>query len=87
MKSIDDKIIFANNVLGIGFYSGNFNVTLGVALFTPTEDGKSVNTDLAISARLRLDEPCARQLAALLNERLRTIDEQRSAPQEKEILN
>lgn len=62
MKSLNDNIIFANSVVGFGTLNGNVNLTLGAFLLSPSEDGKKIEPDLAIVARLRLDDHCARQL-------------------------
>jgi hypothetical protein len=54
------QVGFHNQVVGVGFLNGNANITLAVARFTPS-DGKVV-ADLVVSARLRLDLFCVKQL-------------------------
>lgn len=62
MKSVNDNIIFANSIVGFGAMNGNVNLSLGAYLFSPSDDGKKIEPDLAIVGRIRMDEPCARQL-------------------------
>lgn len=71
MKSADQVgITFANLCLGRGILNGVVNVTLGAFAFTP--EGDKVEADPMITARLRLDVPCAialrDALTALLND-------------------
>lgn len=74
MKSIDDRLIFATLVVGWGLSNGNVNVTLGANLFSPSEDGKKIEPDPAIVARLRLDISCARQLVQNLTDAIAAHD-------------
>lgn len=55
------ETVFVNQVAGVGHLNGVVNVTLAVAQFTPRDDG-SVDPDLVIAARLRMDLVCAQSL-------------------------
>jgi hypothetical protein len=59
-------ITFANNVAGSGHFQGNINITLAAARFTPNAEG-SVDPDLVITARLRMDIPTATALRSALD--------------------
>jgi hypothetical protein len=68
MKSVNDRIDFANILLAAGHYKGVINLTFGAFLYSPdpadvevTEKTKVV-ADTAITARLRMDIECARVL-------------------------
>jgi len=74
MRSIDDKPIFANLVVGQGINNGVVNMTLGAFLFSPSEDGKTAVPDPVIVGRLRMDIPCARQMMASLQNLLQSHD-------------
>ena len=54
-------VTFVNQVVGIGSLNGVVNVTFATARFTPNAQG-ATDPDLVISARLRMDATCARQL-------------------------
>ena len=58
------RTTFVNQVVGSGFLNGVVNVTLGTAQFTPR--GESIDPDLVISSRLRMDMLCVHQLYAIL---------------------
>ena len=79
MRSINDKPIFATSVVGAGVHNGNVNITLSAFLFSPADDGKTVEPDPVIVARLRMDIPCARQLMKNLEGILRSHDEATAA--------
>ena len=57
--------VFVNQVVGQGILNGVVNLTLGTFNFSPTADG-TIDPDLAITARLRMDIVCAQQLHAVL---------------------
>lgn len=59
-------VAFCNGVVGSGHLNGVANVTLAVANFTPNAEGK-VDTDLVVSARLRMDLYCVRELRDALD--------------------
>ena len=74
MKSIDQVgITFANVVVGRGVFNSVVNISLAALQFSPTEDGK-VDSDPAITCRLRMDLPCARQLRDTLDDLLTRIE-------------
>jgi hypothetical protein len=81
-KSIDDRVTFCTNCIGVGVHAGVVNITLGVALFTPKIDEKGnslsqeVPVEVAVNSRLRLDLPAARALYAQLGDRLAWVDSQ-----------
>lgn len=60
--------IFVNQVAGFGVVNGVVNLTFSTAQFTPKVDN-TVDPDLVISARLRMDLACA----AVLHEHLGSI--------------
>ena len=53
--------VFVNQVAGSGHLNGVVNITFATAQFTPN-DGGTVDPDLVISARLRMDLFCAQSL-------------------------
>ncbi len=55
------RVTFANQVVGLGHFDGVVNITLAVAQFTPRPDN-TVDPDLVVCSRLRMDLACARQL-------------------------
>ena len=57
-------ITFVNQVVGSGHLNGVVNLTFAAALFTP--NGDSVDPDLVITSRLRMDRFCAEQLYVTL---------------------
>ena len=74
MKSIDNVgVTFVNAVVGQGTLNGVVNIALGTFLFTPGDDDK-VDPDLVTTARLRMDQLCARQLHEALGKLLELID-------------
>jgi hypothetical protein len=78
-----DDVIFANLFLGIGVFNGVINVTLGTLMFTPSDDDEKVAPDPIISARLRMDEICAKKLYDALGrqlERMKVSREMESPP-------
>lgn len=52
---------FVNSVVASGHFNGVANLTFAVAQFTPQGDG-SIDTDLVINLRLRMDMLCVQQL-------------------------
>jgi hypothetical protein len=71
MKSVNDRVDFANVVLTVGHFKGVVNLTFGAYLFSPDpaqEDPAKAKivSDLAITARLRMDVECAKMLHAHL---------------------
>lgn len=61
MQGIDNVgITFASTVIGTGAFNNVINVTLGAMQFTPSDKG--ILPDIAITARLRMDIPCAEAL-------------------------
>jgi|ERR1035437_3746491 hypothetical protein len=75
MKSVDNVgVTFINTVLGRGVINGVINLTLGVLLFTPDDEGKVIDPDIRVAARLRMDQVCARQLHETLGDLLALID-------------
>lgn len=75
MRSIDDKPIFANSVAGFGLHNGNINIALAAFLFSPDADGKKIDPDPVIVARLRMDQACGRQLMTNLQSIFHSIDD------------
>ena len=55
------QVVFANQVVASGHFNSVCNVTLATANFTPRPDN-TVDPDLVICARLRMDLACAKQL-------------------------
>ena len=75
MKSVDQVgVTFVNAVLGRGVLNGVVNLTLGVLQFTPDDEGKVIDPDIGVAARLRMDLVCARQMHESLGELLTLID-------------
>lgn len=58
-------VTFVNQVAASGILNGVVNVAFATAGFTPDNKG-GVDLDLVISARLRMDLLCARELHAIL---------------------
>jgi hypothetical protein len=85
MRSVNDRVDFANVVLAAGHWQGVINVTLGAYLYSPDpaeEDPAKAKIvpDLAITARLRVDVACARMLHAALRDVLAAIDKPAAPP-------
>lgn len=75
MKSLDDVgVVFVNTVVGRGVLNGIVNLSFGTLLFTPSDDGQSIDPDLVVSARLRMDKICAQQLYETLGDLLASIE-------------
>lgn len=74
-------VTFVNGLLGRGVFNGNVNLTFGTYLFTPQGDetSLSIDPDMVVSARLRMDIAAARQLYASLGELLDSVNHE-SAP-------
>ena len=58
--------VFVNQLAGSGQLNGVVNLTFTTAQFTPTADS-TIDPDLVITARLRMDFYCATQLRDALN--------------------
>jgi hypothetical protein len=54
-------VTFVNHVIAAGHLNGVVNVTFSVALFSPNEQG-TVDADMKVASRLRMDMGCAHQL-------------------------
>jgi hypothetical protein len=78
MKSPDKDVpvVFVNTLLGRGHMNGVVNLTFGTFQFTPTED--SIDSDLVLSARLRMDVVCAQQLYQSLGELFDAIEKEQA---------
>ena len=66
------QVTFVNQVLGQGHLNGVINLTFGVARFTPGTDD-TVEPDMVIASRLRMDLVCAMQLRDSLDELLKKV--------------
>jgi len=53
--------VFVNQIAGSGHLMGVANITFSTAQFTPRDDG-TVDSDMVISCRLRMDLTCVHQL-------------------------
>lgn len=74
MKSTDQvDITFVNAVLGKGILNGIVNIQLGACNFDIQDDG-TVNRDLSVCCRLRMDAYCAVQLRDAITDLLATIE-------------
>jgi hypothetical protein len=77
MKQLDNVgVVFVNMVLGRGILNEVVNLQFGTFLFSPELDGDATKVvpDLVVSARLRMDKACARELYTTLGELLSTIE-------------
>lgn len=70
-------VTFVNAVVNRGIYNNVINLGFGTFLFTPTSD-ETVDPDLVVSCRLRMDEACATQLHRELGQLLELIAEDRT---------
>lgn len=59
--------VFVNELAGSGSLNGVVNLTFATAMFTPMSDG-TVDPDLVITSRLRMDLYCAQQLLVTLTQ-------------------
>lgn len=74
-------VTFVSLLLGRGVMNGVINLTFGTFNFTPdTEQSNGVDLDAVVSARLRMDIPCARQLHETLGKLLESIDSKENTP-------
>lgn len=64
--------IFVNSVCGSGFLHHVVNLTFATAQFTPAPDG-TIDPDLIVTARLRMDISCAQQLRDTLDRILQQL--------------
>ena len=79
MNTMDKAgITFVNTVIGRGVLNGVVNLQLGAYLFTA--EGEKVEADPVVVARLRMDEPAARQMHEALGEVLGLIDAAKVTP-------
>lgn len=67
-------VTFVNAVLGRGILNNVVNLQFGTFLFMPNEATDEVDTELAVSCRLRMDRPCAQQLYDVLGELLNAVE-------------
>jgi hypothetical protein len=67
-------VTFVNMLVGRGTMNGVVNLTFATFNFTPNDAENKVEQDSVISARLRMDIPCARQLHKVLGDLLDNID-------------
>ena len=67
-------VTFVNGVLARGIFNNVVNITLGTLYFTPDDENTSINPDMHVSARLRMDIVCARQIVDTLSSLLSAID-------------
>lgn len=75
MKALDNVgVTFVSTLLGRGILNNVVNMTFGTLLFTPDDEDK-VDPDLVVSARLRMDKACARQVYEALGELLSKIEQ------------
>lgn len=75
MKSLDNVgVTFVNMVVGSGTLNGVVNLSFGVYQFTPSEDSATVDTDVVIASRLRMDRMCALQLRDTLNNLFASVE-------------
>lgn len=79
VKSMDNVgITFVNAVLGRGVFNGVVNVQFGALPFGVKDDG-TIDTEMVVACRLRMDVQCAVQLRDNLNELLKMIEQQAQA--------
>ena len=74
-----DEITFANMLVASGIYNNNVNLTLATFRFTPTADGK-VDPDPVVTANLRIDLGCARQIRDRLTDLLTSVERTQAVP-------
>ncbi len=68
-------VTFVSLLVGRGILNNVVNLTFGTFNFSPdTDQDNGIDMDAVISARLRMDIPCARQLHKSLSELLDSID-------------
>ena len=63
------QTVFVNQVVGAGQWNAVVNITLATAQFTPNA-GDTVDVDLVIASRLRMDLYCAQQLHEALGKQI-----------------
>ena|SRR6185312_3478897 len=84
-KTVDAvNVTFVNAVMGRGILNGVVNLQLGTALFGTGEDGTSVDDQVYVSCRLRMDIMCAKQLYETLGDLLGKVE---GAELEKKLAN
>jgi len=66
-------VTFVNTVVAQGSLNGVVNLSLGQLLFTPDEKAGTIEPDLVICARLRMDMVCAKNLRDSLIDLLNRI--------------
>jgi hypothetical protein len=75
-------VTFVNQIASHGCINGVVNFTFATALFTPSNDNKTVDADLIVTCRLRMDLYCAMQLRRVLD---RIIEQNTTKPPEKTV--
>jgi hypothetical protein len=82
MKNQDDTgVTFVNTVLGRGILNGVINISFSTFNFSPDgQDG--IEADPVVSARLRMDVPCLKQLHQVCSDLIAAIE---AAQKPKEI--
>lgn len=74
MKSVDNVgVTFVNTIIGRGIMNNVVNLQFGTFQFSPDEVTNTVDTDLAVSCRLRMDIMCAVQLYETLGGLLQAV--------------
>lgn len=75
MKPMDNVgVTFVNALVGRGTLNNVVNLQFGTFQFTPSDDGTTVNPEMAVSCRLRMDRTCAQQLYEQLGVLLESIE-------------
>jgi len=78
MKSQDNvNVTFVNTIVGRGSLNNVINLTFGTFNWTPTTNEEGVpivDPDPVVSARLRMDIVCAKQLRDIMNDLIDTIE-------------
>jgi hypothetical protein len=79
MRDVDSVgVTFVNVMLGQGTLNGVVNLSLGVLQWTPNEKDNTVDPDLRVAARLRMDLVCAKQLHDSLGKLLDSIEQEKA---------
>jgi hypothetical protein len=71
-------VTFINQIASHGCLNGVVNFTFATALFTPSGDNKTVDPDIIVTCRLRMDLYCAMQLRRVLD---RIIEQNTKEPE------
>ena len=79
MKSEDIVgVTYVNTVIGRGSLNNVVNLSFSTFLFTPSDDGKTVDLDPVVACRLRMDRVCAIQLRDVMNDLIASIEKAES---------